>query len=619
MVDAARTATTSEAPPTDLPHWDVSGVFPSLESGEFAAAFARLADEISDLGGLLDARGVSSEGGPPSGADAAAAFDEVVARLNAVLDSAWTTAAYISAFVTTDSRDEVAQARDSELRQHFALLTKIETRLTAWIGALAVDDLLERSETARAHEYAVRRAEQAARHLMPQPQEELAADLDLTGASAWEKLHGDVTSQLEVSFSRRSTDEPQNLPMSEIRSLAHDPDRDLRRRAYEEELRAWERVAVPLAAAMNSVKGQVNTLSGRRGWESPLDEALWANRIDRATLDAMFSAVREAFPDLRRYLRAKARLLGLPALAWYDLFAPVSVGPADNGRRVWDFATAETFIVEQFGTYSERMRAFGERAFGERWIDAEPRAGKSDGAFCMPLVSDESRILANYTVAYGGVSTLAHELGHGYHNLVKAPLTQLQRRTPMTLAETASIFCETIVRHAALAEASPPEQLEILEGALQDNTQVTLDTLSRFLFESRVFEARRGRELSAQELCGLMLDAQKETYGDGLDANLLHPYMWAVKPHYYSESSFYNFPYTFGLLFGLGLYALYQQDADSFRASYDDLLASTGSADAATLAARFDIDVRTPEFWRASLGIIREDIDRFEALAASAA
>ncbi len=618
-MDAARKATTSEAPPTpDLPHWDVSGVFPSLESGEFAAAFARLADEISDLAGLLDARGISSEGGPPPAGDVAALFDEVLTGLNAVLDSAWTMAAYISAFVTTDSRDQIAQARDSELRQHFALLTKIETRLTAWIGVLDVDDLVERSETARAHEFAVRRAKQAAEHLMPQPQEELAADLDLTGASAWEKLHGDVTSQLEVPFSRRNADGLRNLPMSEIRSLAHDPDRDLRRQAYEVELHAWERVAVPLAAAMNSIKGQVNLLSGRRGWESPLDEALWANRIDRATLDAMFSAVREAFPDLRRYLRAKARLLGLPALAWYDLFAPVSVGSSGNGR-VWDFPTAEAFIVEQFGTYSERMRAFGERAFRERWIDAEPRAGKSDGAFCMQLVGDESRILANYTVAYGGVSTLAHELGHGYHNLVKAPLTELQRRTPSTLAETASIFCETIVRHAALAEASASEQLEILEGALQDTTQVTLDTLSRFLFEARVFEARRGRELSSPELCDLMLDAQKETYGDGLDASLLHPYMWAVKPHYYSEGSFYNFPYTFGLLFGLGLYALYQEDADSFRASYDDLLASTGSADAATLAARFDIDVHTPDFWRASLGIIREDIDRFEALAMPAA
>jgi len=617
VADAARTATASNAVTTSgLPRWDVSGVFPSLESSEFAEGFSRLCEEIAELGRLFDDRRISAEAGTAGEPVPAAAFDEVVTRLNEVADVVWTMTAYISAFVATDSRDETAQARYSELRRQHTFLAKLETRLTAWIGTLDVGVLLERSEIARAHAFAVRRAKEAARHLMAQPEEELAADLDLTGGSAWEKLHGDVTSQLEVPFERAG--ETRDVPMSELRSLAYDPDRDVRRRAYEVELETWARAAVPLAAAMNSIKGQVNMLSERRGWAQPLDEAVWSNRIDGATLDAMLAAVREAFPDLRRYLQAKARLLGLPALAWYDLFAPVAT-ESGNGRRVWDFPTAEAFIVEQFGSYSDRMREFGARAFRERWIDAEPRSGKADGAFCMPLRGDESRILANYTVAYGGVSTLAHELGHGYHNLVKAPLTQLQRRTPMTLAETASIFCETIVRRAALADATPAEQLEILEGALQDNTQVTLDTLSRFLFESRVFDRRRARELSVDELCEEMLASQREVYGDALDEKLLHPYMWAVKPHYYSERSYYNFPYTFGLLFGLGLYALYERDPDSFRASYDDLLASTGSSDAADLAGRFEIDLKGPDFWRASLAILRDDVDRFEHLATSVA
>jgi oligoendopeptidase F len=189
----------------------------------------------------------------------------------------------------------------------------------------------------------------------------------------------------------------------------------------------------------------------------------------------------------------------------------------------------------------------------------------------------------------------------------------LQRQTPMTLAETASIFCQTLVNQAALRQAEAQEQILILEGALQNACQVVVDIASRFLFEQRVFEKRQQRELSIDEFNDLMLQAQGETYGDGLDPAVLHPYMWAVKPHYYS-STFYNYPYMFGLLFGLGLYARYQDDPQGFKASYDDLLSSTGLGNAAELAARFGIDTRAPDFWRSSLDVIRADIARFESL-----
>ncbi len=233
----------------------------------------------------------------------------------------------------------------------------------------------------------------------------------------------------------------------------------------------------------------------------------------------------------------------------------------------------------------------------------------------MWVKEDASRVLANYRPVYGGMGTLAHELGHAYHNHVLSERTMLQRDIPSTMSETASIFCQTIVRQAALADASAEEQLTILEAELQSACQVVVDISSRFLFEQQVFARRQGRELSACELCELMTDAQGETYGEGLDSEALHPYMWAVKPHYYSPSrSFYNFPYTFGMLFGLGLYARYQADRARFRAGYDDLLASTGMADAASLAARFGIDIRAHAFWRSSLDVVRADIDRFIAL-----
>ena len=209
----------------------------------------------------------------------------------------------------------------------------------------------------------------------------------------------------------------------------------------------------------------------------------------------MFTAARESFPDFRRYLHAKARALGLPVLAWYDLLAPVGAS-----GRVWSFGASEQFIVAQFGSYSPRLSAYAARAFRERWIDAEPRPGKRDGAFCMPLRADESRVFANFKPTYDGMSTLAHELGHGYHNMNLAQRTMLQRNTPMTLAETASIFCETIVREAALKDANAQERIEILEASLVGSCQVVVDITSRFLLEQGVFETRRKRELSVDEL-----------------------------------------------------------------------------------------------------------------------
>ena len=401
--------------------------------------------------------------------------------------------------------------------------------------------------------------------------------------------------------------------MSIVRNFAVDPNRSVRRAAYEAELVGWKKAAVPLAAALNGIKGQVNTISRRRGWNSPLDASLFDTAIDWATLEAILTAARESFPDFRRYLRAKARVLGLEKLAWYDIGAPIG-----KEKQSWDFEKARDFIVARFGDYSQRLSDFAARAFRENWIDAEPRAGKVDRAYCMPLRRDESRVFVNFKPSFTGISTLAHELGHGYHNLNLASRTALQKETPITLAETASIFCETIITHAALARASREEQMAILESSLQRSCQTVVDISSRFLFESRIFERRKQRELSVDEFNELMLEAQKETYGDGLDENLLHPYMWAMKPHYYfSHLSFYNYPYLFGLLFGLGLYARYQQDAESFKTSYDDLLSSTGMADATTLAARFGIDVRSVTFWRSSLDIVRKDVDLFEELTRS--
>lgn len=593
-----------------LPHWDMSPIFPGLDSREFEHGFRLVISGIAELSELLDRLDIQQRGDSRPEEDTVQTYEEVISRYNSVAEQVATLTAYIRSFVTTDSRNDLAQARLSELQQELVRLSKISTRLTAWIGSIDVEALIERSAVAWESAFPLRKIRIAATHLMHQSNEDLASELNPSGGTAWSRLYADVTSQLTVPI--EIDGERQELPMTVVRNLAHESDRAVRKRAYEAEIAAWKRVEVPLAAALNSIKGETNTLTRRREWDSPLDAALFNNNIDRETLDAMMIAARSSLPDLRRYLRIKARALGISQMSWYDLFAPV--GRSDT---VWGFEDGTAFLLEQFGTYSDRLRGFAARAFEENWIDAEPRAGKVGGAFCMAVRPGESRILSNYIASYDGVSTLAHELGHAYHNFNLKDRTVLQRQTPMTLAETASIFCETIIEHAAIVRAGRDEQIAILESSLQGRCQVVVDIISRFTFEGSVFEARTKRELSVHELCTSMLSAQKDAYGDALDASFLHPYMWAAKGHYYSSGRwFYNYPYMFGLLFGLGLYAQYEKNPESFKGRYDRLLSSTGLADVHTLASDFGFDVRRESFWQSSFDIIRRDVDLFDSLVA---
>jgi oligoendopeptidase F len=594
----------------ELPRWDLSALYPGLDTPEFAEGFDHLLRGIDHLSDLFDDVGITATSVSRSETAPVADFERVLNALNDVSQQLESMGSYLYGCISTDSRNELAQARFSQFQERAVALDKLQTRFTAWVGTLPIEALIERSTVAAAHDFPLRQLHVAARHLMSEEAEALAAELSPSSGAAWAKLHDNLTSQITAKVELEGRE--QTLPMSAIRNLAMDPDRDLRHRAWQAELGAWEAHALPIAAALNGVKGQVLTVGARRNWADPLDESLFWSAINRETLDVMVGEARAAFPDFRRYLRLKARLLETPELAWYDLFAPVG----DAGR-AWTWPEATAFIEDQFGAYSDRLRGLARRAFADNWIDAGPRPGKVGGAYCMWLLGDESRILANYSPGYDGVTTLAHELGHAYHNLNEAGLTPLQRRTPMILAETASTFCETLVKEAALVDAEPGERIYILEQSVQGASQVVMDILSRFDFEQALFAARRERELSIGELNRLMLAAQDATYGDALATQERHPYMWAVKGHYYSpDLSYYNYPYLFGLLFGLGLYAIYRREPDTFPDRYDALLASTGRANAADLAARFDIDLRDRGFWRSSLDVIRDDIGRLEELVA---
>ena len=585
-----------------LPRWDVSNVFPSLTSREFAAAHEALGAAVSRLRALYDERGVRGGDRRAPGPAELAGIDEVIAATNEVLEAVRLLNAYVHALVTTDARDDEAARLRSQLQVEQAPLDALTARLEGWVASLGADALIAGSPLAADHAYPLRRAEESAAHRMSDAEEDLLGELSVTGSKAWARLHGSLTARLHATVDGTA------LPMTVVRGMATHPDATTRRRAYEAEIAAWADAAVPLAAALNAIKGEVDAVNRRRGWPDALTPVLWTNGVGRDALEAMQHAARESFPDFRRYLRAKAAVLGHDGgLPWHDLFAPV--GDA-GGPVAWD--TATTAVEGVFAGYSPELAALARRALDESWVDAEPRDGKEGGAYCMSVREGESRVLLNFDGSWDSASTLAHELGHAYHNTTLALRTPLQRRTPMALAETASIFCETLMAAASLEGATGAQRLARLDTDLVGSCQVVVDIDSRFRFEQAVFDHRRHGTLGVAELCTLMTDAQAATYGDALSS--VHPYMWAVKPHYYS-TSFYNWPYTFGLLFGIGLYASYRADPHAFRAGYDELLASTGLAGAAELAARFGIDVTSIAFWRSSLDVIRARIDEFVALA----
>jgi pepF/M3 family oligoendopeptidase len=601
-----------------LPHWDLSNVYPGLESGAFRRDMAAAAAQLDDLDAYLARQemrhGGAVPGDPARLAEGAAGYLD---RFNANQRLLDTLRAYIHAFVSTDSYNTPARRAMSELEPLLVRAERQQTLFRGWIGTVAADAaafeaMLAVEGPARAHRFYLVETAGQSRYLMSEAEEALAAELSLSGARAWQRLQGVVTSQVKVPFDRAGDGQIQELPMTVLQNLRHNPDEGVRRRAYEAELAAWARWREPLAACLNGVKGAVQTVDRRRGRTDALHQPLDQARIDRDTLEAMLGAMRDAFPAFRRYFRAKARLLGKERLAWWDLFAPV--GEAGGH---YTFAQARDLILEQFGTFSERLAAFAGRAFEGGWIDAEPRDGKRGGAFCMSLPAvDESRVLCNFDGSLDQVLTLAHELGHAYHNECRVGKTMLQKKTPMTLAETASITNETIVTDALLARAAGAgEKRAILETFLIGASQVIVDIYSRYLFEKEVFARRADAELSADELCEIMRRTQVEAYGEGLDPDHLHPYMWAWKPHYYRPKlSFYNFPYAFGLLFGLGLYAIYRERGAAFVPEYDALLRSSGEGTVAELAARFGIDVRRRAFWQGSLALIEERIDEYAAL-----
>ncbi|MCL2353841.1 MAG: M3 family oligoendopeptidase, partial [Defluviitaleaceae bacterium] len=399
------------------------------------------------------------------------------------------------------------------------------------------------------------------------------------------------------------------LPLTAVRNLAHDANQENRKNAYFAEVKSYQQVEKAVAAALNSIKGEVLTAVALRGYSSPLHMTLVSSRMEEGTLKAMIEAMEDYLPSLRRFFKKKAELLGHKnGLPWYDLFAPT--GKIDL---TYSYEEAQELTLEQFYKFSKKLGDYTKHAFDSGWVDDTVREGKRGGAFCANIHAiGQSRVMLNHDGSFSNVITLAHEFGHAYHGECLKHVSYMNSVYSMPIAETASTFCESIVVDAILATADEDTKRSILEQEISKALQIIVDIYSRYLFELRFFEKRAQGVVSVEEINELMLQAQKDAYGDGLDPEYLHQYMWVNKPHYYyAARNFYNFPYAYGMMFSSGLYAQYLEQGEAFVQKYDDLLAATGSASLEAIGDLAGIDVRQKDFWLSALKVIEGKIDEF--------
>jgi pepF/M3 family oligoendopeptidase len=581
--------------------WSLDELYKSFESEKFKGDYEKCCKEIEGIKEWAEDNLKDSK-------DAAHKMRKYVKTLNKFY-MLYTRLYYFAQLtLSVEAKNEKALKVIDNLEGKYTELTKPQVNFEKWLGSISnIEDIINSDSYLKEFEYFFRENIERSKYLLSDKEEVLISKMKTTGSAAWEKLQELLTSILLVDITIDG--EEKKLPLPVVRNMAYDKNAQNRKTAYEAELKAYLKVEESAAASLNGIKGEVITVSKIKGYKSPLEKTVLDSRMDMETLDAMLAAMRESLPEFHRYFRKKAELMGYSnGLPFYEMFAPMG-----NMNMQFSYKEARDFIVANFKTFSNSLSSYAANAFDSRWIDAEPREGKRGGAFCENIHSiGESRILANFDGSFNSMITLAHELGHGYHGACLMKEEYLNSDYPMPIAETASIFCETIVKEAALKAANEEETFTILESSISDSAQVVVDIYSRFLFESELFKSRESGSLSVKELKEIMLNAQKEAYGNGLDHNFLHPYMWLCKPHYYSANyNFYNFPYAFGLLFSKGLYAEYLKQGREFAGKYDKLLSVTGRMNISDVAKVMNIDVHKVDFWRSSLATIKIEIDKF--------
>ena len=574
--------------------WNLDPIYTGFDDENYISDMAAAAETVKELtdfaAGLADTE-------PLAGLRKGIALQE---RLSDLIEKL---AGYASLRQAANTRDGEAGSQMGQIMTIYSGTAAPLAAFTDWASKLPdLMELVEGDESLKDYRFLFANEKENSRYLLPGIGEAVMAKLHMSGTSAWSDLQQYLTSTVPVTY------RGQTINLSAVRNLAYDADPQVRKDAYEAEIACYERIRDAVAFALNSIKLETISDCQLRGYESPLARTLKHSHMEKATLDAMFAAIDGYLPKFWKYLKTKAKLLGYEkGLPWYELFAPM--GKSSTKFTAED---AREYLVNLFAGFDKELSDMVATAFDEAWIDFYPRDGKAGGAFCADVnCIGQSRILTNFDGQFGDVLTLAHELGHAFHNVCIRTHRPLNHDYSMPVAETASTFNECVVMAAAISGAADKEEkLALLESQLQDATQCICDIYSRYRFETAVFENREQQFMQADDLCAMMEKAQKESYGDGLDETCLHPYMWVCKSHYYGPT-FYNFPYAFGGLFARGLYAQYEKEGAAFVPKYKKLLYTTPIATAEDTAKVAGIDLSDENFWRSALQMIADQIDEF--------
>ena len=579
-------------------NWDLTVFYKDFDDPEFKDDLARLPKEIDAFTAAIAAPAEDEVKKLVSLVHQEEALSNLFERLSLM----------IGLTLSVDANNKAANAAMAPLMRAVMGSSLASNAFSRYLASLEnLDAIIDADDELKARAFALREAAEDAKHQLPEALEKPVLKMQLSGGEAFSHLRDKLDATLLVDYDGKQ------IPLSAVRALAYDGDADTRRRAYEAELASYKKIELPMSFCLNNLKAEGETMAALKGYKGVLDMALAHSRMDEKTLEAMWTAIREALPELREYFKAKGRLLGHEnGLPFYDLFAPVG-----QSTRTYTVEEARALLLDLFGKFCPEMGEMMRTAFDEGWIDMYPREGKSGGAFCAGYYAKNiSRVMTNFAGSASDVSTLAHELGHAFNNRMLHHKPIMMTETPMPLAETASTFNETLLISQLLKTATPEEELTLLDSCLTEQTQTMVDIYSRFLFEQKVVAAQADHALDVDELKETMLWAQEQSYGDGLDPEYRHPYMWACKSHYYSTGvHFYNFPYAFGGLFARGLYARYEKEGEAFVPVYCDLLSRFGSDTIANVTASVGIDVTTPDFWREAVESVLVQVRRFVELA----
>jgi len=601
-----------------IPRWNLDSIFSSINTDEYKKALADYSASMDDFEKLL---------AQDSNSDFGKWLSSCLETRNKMFELTRTLGAYAYIIYSVDTTNTEYLNNLSKIQELGLRVDQLELKFKVALVSHAkeLEAFYKAYPEYEEYRFLIQEAIEETSHQMSAAEENLAGEMQRTGGDAWGRLHEQIIST--------SKDAETGKTFNELRNDAYSSNAQLRKESYKKEIALLKQNEVAISAALNNLKGETVALNKRRNWNEAIDRALASSRMSRATLDALIGAIEESLPLWRKYFTAKAKYLrahnltasetagtsGKDAgLAFYDLFAPVAAENKNSESLLghkWTFEEARDYIVERYNSFSTDMGDFAKNAFDSGWIDAEVREGKVGGAYDEDFPKGhQSRILSNFSGEFGDLITLAHELGHAYHFSCLKGKPVVFFNYPMTLAETASTFAETIVKQDMISKCSDSDLLQILDIDLQDASQVLVDILSRFYFERSVFEKRSQGELSAADFCELMRNAQEKSYGSGLSSER-HEYMWAVKSHYYSTGlDFYNFPYAFGQLFGAGLYSRYKKEGPAFVKIYADLLSHTGSMSCEDLCKQAGFDITTKDFWKSGIEMYAKEIEKFVKL-----